>query len=113
MKDYYNLYIQLSLQQCIQSDYSDKEKVKKHNAAAKKIAHLQEEMKEIDCADILDKLLSYEDNRVKLNASSFCLQTNIHREKAMYVLESIVNTSNDETLRFSAQMLLQRIQKTD
>ena len=48
MKDYYNLFIQLSLQQCLKNDYSDKEKVKKHNKATKKLQLIQKEMKQVD-----------------------------------------------------------------
>ena len=46
MKDYYNLFVELSLQQCAQSDYANKPKVKKHNVASKKLKKLQDEMKQ-------------------------------------------------------------------
>lgn len=35
MKDYYNLFVKLSLQMCSRDDYKDKQKVKAHNAAVK------------------------------------------------------------------------------
>ena len=44
MKDYYNLFVELSLQQCTKNDYVNKLKVKKHNAASKKLNKLQDEM---------------------------------------------------------------------
>ena len=34
MKNYYNLFVKLSLQQCAESDYADKAKVRRHNAAS-------------------------------------------------------------------------------
>ena len=34
MKDYYDLFVKLSLQQCTESDYADKVKVRRHNAAS-------------------------------------------------------------------------------
>ena len=37
MKNYYNLFVELSLQQCTKSDYLDKAKVKVHNKASKKL----------------------------------------------------------------------------
>lgn len=109
MKDYYNLFINLSLQQCTESDYADKQKVEVHNKATKKLKQLQYELMKIDCTEILSMLLSYEDDRVKLNAASFCLQVNVLVDKAVLILKNIVDFSKDSTMRFSAKMLLQNI----
>ena len=44
MKDFYNLFVELSLQQCTQSDYANKLKIEKHNAASKDLDKLLHEM---------------------------------------------------------------------
>ena len=107
MKDYYNLFIELSLQQCTKNDYADKLKVKLHNTVSKKIIRLKNEMKQFDSKEVLCMLLDYEDDRVKLNAASLCLEMNILREQAVAVLEKIIDLSKDSTICFSAKMLLQ------
>ena len=68
MKDYYSLFVELSLQQCTKIDYADELKVKAHNKASKKLGQLQKEMKQIDCKEILYNLLNHPDDRVKVNA---------------------------------------------
>ena len=109
MKDYYDLFVALSLQQCTKNDYTDKNKLKKHNAASKKLKKLQLAMKENVSEDILRALLDHEDDRVKINAASFCLESKILSNQATLTLKNIVNISNDETICFSAKMLLQKI----
>lgn len=109
MKDYYNLFINLSLQQCAKNDYSDKQKVEVHNKASKKLRELQTEMNKIDSTEILFMLLSHEDDRVKINAASLCLQMNVLVDKAVLTLKNIVDFSKDSTMRFPAKILLQNI----
>ena len=109
MKDFYNLFIKLSLQQCTKNDYSDKLRVKEHNAVSKKLQQLQSEMMKIDCTEVLSMLLSYEDDRVKINAASLCLQMNVLIDKAVLTLKNIIDSSDDETICFSAKMILQSI----
>lgn len=109
MKDYYNLFVQHCLQQCTKEDYADKQKVKVHNAAFKALQQLQAEMQEIDSTEILSKLLSHEDDRVKINAASLCLQMHILVEEAVRALQNIDDFSDDATMRLSAKMLLQNI----
>ena len=107
MKDYYELFIQLSMQQCTKNDYANKQKVKEHNLASKKKKQLQEEMKNIGCVEILENLLCHEDDRVKINAAALCLEMRVFIEKASLVLKNIMESSSDTTLRFSARMILQ------
>lgn len=110
MKDYYDLFVELSLQQCTENDYADKLKVKKHNEASKKLENLKDEMKHKAGEDVLRLLLNHEDDRVKVNAASFCLQSEVLIEQAVFTLEKIIDTSNDSTICFSAKMLLQKHQ---
>lgn len=58
--------------------------------------------------DTLYMLLNHEDDRVKINAASFCLQSQILAAQSVLTLEKIMNTSDDATIRFSAKMLLQK-----
>lgn len=113
MKEYYNKFVELSMQQCTKNDYADKNKVKVHNEASKKLLQLQEEMKKIDYLEILQDLLNHDDDRVKINAASFCFRMNVYREKVVNVLKSIINTSNDNTIRFSAEMILENLIRSE
>lgn len=107
MKDYYNLFVELSLQQCTKNDYANKSQVKKHNIASKKLKKLQDEMRQNVSEEILYQLLNHEDDRVKINASSFCLQSEKLIDQAVLTLKQIIDTSSDLTISFSARMLLQ------
>ena len=108
MKDYYNLFLELSLQQCIKNDYTNKLKVKKHNAAAKKLNKMHEEMMQNISDDKLCVLLNHEDDRVKVNAASFCLRSHVLIEQSIFTLKKIIDVSDDSTICFSAKMLLQK-----
>lgn len=109
MKDYYNLFIELSLKQCTKNDYANKLKVKAHNEASKKLRQLQDEMKQNDSEEILRMLLNHKDNRVKINAAFLCLQMNVLVDQAVLVLKKIIDVSDDSTICFSAKMLLQSV----
>ena len=108
MKDYYNLFVELSLQQCTQNDYVNKRKVKARNAASKKLNELQGEMMRNMSDDTLCALLNHEDDRVKVNAASFCLNSEVLVEQSILTLEKIIAGSDDPTICFSAKMLLQK-----
>lgn len=108
MKDYYNLFVELSLQQCTKNDYVNKLKVKKHNAAYKKLNKLQDEMIKNIGDDTLCALLNHEDDRVKVNAASFCLNSEVLIEQSILTLEKIIADSDDPTICFFAKMLLQK-----
>ena len=108
MKDYYDLFVELSLQQCTKSDYANKLKVQKHNAASKKLNKLQDEMMQNISNDTLCALLNHEDDRVKVNAASFCLKSEVLVEQSILTLKKIIDDSNDSTICFSAKMLLQK-----
>ena len=108
MKDYYDLFVRLSLKQCLAEDYSKKGRVAAHNRATKKLLEIQEEMKETDnLEDILNDLLNHGDDRVKINAAALCLEMRVFIEKASLVLKNIMESSSDTTLCFSARMILQ------
>ena len=107
MNDFYSLFVDLALQLCKKSDYADKLKVKKNNAAASKLIKLQKKMRQNVDEEILDALLNHEDDRVKVHAASFCLKINILVEQAIVTLEKIRDDSDDSTISFSAKMVLQ------
>lgn len=108
IKDYYNSFVDLSLQQCLKTDYVDKQKVKKHNAACYKLKKLKDEMEQHPSEDVLYALLNHEDDRVKVNAASLCLQLQILVEQTVLTLKRIIDISDDSTIRFTAKMLLQK-----
>lgn len=108
MKDYYNLFVNLSLQQCTKNDYTNKFRVDAHNKATKKLICLQSEMKKEDCMDTLRMLLNHNDDRVVINAAATCLQMNILVNQAISALERIIDSSGDPTICLSAKMLLRQ-----
>lgn len=108
MKEYYDLFVKLSLQQCTKDDYADKIKVKSHNAVSDKLIELQNEMSQDNNEELLLMLLNHEDDRVKVNAASFCLKFKILVEQAILTLKKVIDYSDDSTICFSAKMLLQR-----
>lgn len=110
MKDYYNLFVKLSQQQCKKNDYVNKFKVKKHNASLKKLNRLQDEMSQNINNDMLCMLLNHKDDRVKVNAVSFCLKSKILVEKSTIALKKVIDNSDDSTMCFSAKMLLKKYQ---
>ena len=110
MKDYYDLFVKLSLQQCTENDYADKAKVRRHNAAFKKLYKLQDETKRNMSEEALLILLNHEDDRVKVNAASFCLQWGILVGQSVQTLKKAADTSGDRTIRLSAETLLQKYQ---
>lgn len=107
MKNFYKLFVDLSLQQCTQTDYVDKFKVNTHNTACKKLKQLESEMKQTNSGDVLRLLLDHNDDRVKINAASFCLNMNVFVDKAFITLRRIIENSPDKTVCFSAKMLLE------
>lgn len=107
MCEHYNSFVELSLQQCLKNDYADSEKIRRHNAASKKLLALQEEMKKNADEEALYALLGHEDDRVKLNAASFCLQLGLLTEPSVLALKKVADDSGDSVIRFSAKMLLQ------
>ena len=109
MKDYFNLFIQLSKQQCLKNDYIDKQKLKKHNFASRKLKEIREEMKKSDCSAVLENLLRYDDERVKLNAATACIEMGVFIDDATNVLLEIIEKSDDSTLSFSAKMILKNL----
>ena len=106
MCEYYNSFVELSLQQCLKNDYADSEKIRRHNAASKKLLALQEEMKKNADEKVLYALLTHEDDRVKINAASFCLLLGLLIEPSVLTLKKLANDSDDSTICFSAKMLL-------
>ena len=107
MCEYYNSFVELSLQQCLKNDYADSEKIRRHNAASKNLLALQEEMKKNADEKVLYALLTHEDDRVKINAASFCLLLGLLIEPSVLTLKKLANDSGDSTICFSAKMLLE------
>ena len=106
MKDYYDIFVELSCRQCSKDDYSVKNKVNEHNEASEKLLKLQNEMRNNVSEDILKKLLAHSDERVRINSASFCLQFNIMQADAVKILSDIAADSEDPTFRLSAMMIL-------
>ena len=105
-KDYYNLFINLCLKTCLEDDYEHKSRVRANNRAMDKLLKLQKEMKEIDCSEILDKLLLHDDDRVRLYAGTFGVDFPSHREKSIIVINDVAKNSYDKMLSFDAYMVL-------
>ena len=105
-KDYYNLFVNLCLKTCLEDDYGDKSKVRANNRAVNKLLKLQEEMKEMDCSEILDNLLIHDDDRVRIYAGTFGVDYPSHREKSIIVINDVAKNFHDKMLSFDAYMVL-------
>jgi len=110
MKDYYNLIVDLSMQQLLVDDYADKIKIRKHDRAMNKILKLQEEMMDIECDDVILKLLEHSEERVKLEGVVCCKRKRIYLDKAKEVLEDVINNPKDPTMQYAAEKLFEQIQ---
>lgn len=106
MKDFYSLFVEYCSMLCRKDDYTDKKKVKAHNTAVAKLESVFEEMKQNDALHVLSELLKHEDDTVKLNAAAYCLKSDLYCQTAIGVVKKIENSSEDDTLRLSAKMLL-------
>ena len=104
---YFDLFVRLSLQQCNKNEYGETEKIEQHNLATKKLRCLQAVMKSKQLTDVLSRLLSHGDDRVRINAASFCIELCVFTSRAENVLKDIIKNNDDPTMRFSAKMLLQ------
>ena len=54
-------------------------------------------------------LLEHPEERVRMGAAAFCIKIRIYIEKATAVLDNIIDTSNDSTIIFSAEMILKHM----
>ncbi len=105
MEDMYNLFVELSLQQCFKDDYLDKHKVTAHNQASSELRSLKDTMCKEDCTQVLQKLLQHPDARVKINAASLCIQMAILYTEVTLELDKIIKDTNDSSICFAAKML--------
>lgn len=113
MINYYDEYVKLCLLQCLKPDYLDKRRLRQHNRSVTKLAKLSEEMIVSECTDILEKLLIYNDDRVKENAAFLCLKKNVLIEKALDVLKELDESSEDPFLSLGAHRMLDLYEKKD
>lgn len=105
MKNDYDLFVSLSREQCFKDDYDKKRRVSQSNAAHRKMAALQKEMRDQNQEEAAISLLRHPDERVKINAASLCLSMNTHVSDAIDVLREIQEHSTDPTLRMTAKLL--------
>ena len=106
MKDYYNLFVELTKQLCRKEDYADRRNIKRHNAATDKLFKLRDEMKRANQLDLLLELMTHDYDRTRTYAATFCLHLDFHTQEAIAVLEEASHTASDSTVRFSAKMVL-------
>ncbi len=108
MKDYYDLFVTYSMSLCSQEEYSNKQRIREHNASMKKLLCLQAEMdKEIEKhLDMLIRLLVHNNEKVRINAAEYCLKKNVYKKEAVDTLNNIAKFSLDMTLAFSAKTIL-------
>lgn len=108
--NYYEEYISLSLNMNSENDYLDKNKIRKHNQAMKKLFQLQEKMnKNINLyINVLSDLMNFSDDKVRLLSSSHCLRQGINRDKAIKTLKIIAKTNIDRTISGAAEIILEQ-----
>jgi len=104
IEEYIKKYIEL----CLMLDEYNKLGVKRHNKAMKELSKLYYQLNEDKkmAEEILDKLLNFEDERIKATAAAHCLGLNINLSKAEKTLKNISQKSKEPLARFNAEMTL-------
>jgi len=98
----YGLYVENCLKLCLQDDYGDRKKLKAHNKAMDTLAKLETEI----TAHEFQRLLTHEDERVRLNAAAACVRRKLCYDEALAALGEIEAHSPDGTLSLAAKMVL-------
>ena len=107
MKDYYQSFVGLCLQMYRWKEINDDEKFKKHNLAVQRLEKLKKEMSEVDCSEVMERLLAHDDDRVKMSAAYFCIKQGYHTDKARQIVTEIFNDkSKDPVVRIDAMILI-------
>jgi len=96
------LYVENCLKLCLQDDYGDRKKLKAHNKAMDTLAKLETEI----TAHEFQRLLTHEDERVRLNAAAACVRRKLCYDEALAALGEIEAHSPDGTLSLAAKMVL-------
>ena len=110
MKDFYSEFVKYAIQTCSKEDYYYKSRVWKNNRAVTKIRNISLELINSDkekAGELLGELMKHDNEKVRLFASSVCLQYNIDKEIAKQVLKEIVTDSQDSIISFNAEMTLE------
>ena len=107
---YYEAYVELIGQLCSREDYADKQKVRRHNAAMKKLQALQMKMCEDlgHASDAIEQLLESDRERVRVYIAYFCVEENLYVGTAADVLRDILKYSDDKMHRYYAHMALKQ-----
>lgn len=107
IEEYLKRYTDLCSDLCSQADDYTKAKVKKNNIAMKALSGLFEEVcNNVETAKSLyNKLMDYEDDRVRGTAAIHSLKMNINIKKAEWTLENLAKQSNPISA-FGAEMAL-------
>jgi len=79
------------------NDYGDKSKVRKHNAAATKIAKQIEKIEDIEyLSQMYLNLLNNDDEMVRHWVACDCLNKKVNEEKAVEILKQIAKNNPDK-----------------
>lgn len=112
MKDYAKLYIQYCSSLLVdKDDYADKQKLKIHNSAAKKLNTICEELR-VDipyATELLSDLLENENEQVKLTVASHCLRLDICKDRAVNVVADIQKHTSNKFHAFDAEIILKSL----
>lgn len=113
MKNYYQMIVDLSSQKCGKDDYSNKQKVKKHNKAMTKLNSLDKELNNVEGETVLLQLLHHKSEQVVLSSAMLCLKLNFHVEEAKKRIAFVRDTSKDSIISFNAEMMLKNLRENN
>lgn len=99
MKKYEELCEQLT-------DATNKEEVKQHNRAMKKLAELFYEVEKLEDKSFLKELLTHENPRTRTLVASHCLGLGVYIKEAKNTLKRNSKIKNNPTVAFNAKMTL-------
>ena len=79
------------------NDYGDKSKVRKHNAAATKIAKQIDKIEDVEyLSQMYLNLLSNQDEMIRHWVASDCLNKKVNEDKAVEILKQIAKNNPDK-----------------
>ena len=101
------VYVDLCKDLCVEiSDYGNKVKLKKHNHSIVLLRKYADELTMKPYGQqVFEELLCHQNIVVRTTAAADCLRLNIHKEKAIIILENALNCNNS-IVSLNARMTL-------
>ena len=106
--DYYERFIMYSLKTCAsRSELANRNSRQKHNRAMTSLYKLMRGKMYAEpnrCAEAALRLMAHSDARVRMHAAAYCLQAEVHQERARALLYQMSREAPEGLIQFNAKM---------